>query len=39
MKVGGRHFSRVCCDRTGGNGLELKEGRFKLDIRKKKKLQ
>lgn len=23
---GGRRFSRVCCDRTGGNGYRLKEG-------------
>jgi len=32
---GDKLFSRLCCNRRRGNRLKLKEGRFRLDKRKK----
>ena len=33
--MGTNFFSRTCCNRTRGNGLKLKEFRFRLGIMKK----
>lgn len=30
-----RYFGKVCSDRQRDNGFKLKDGRFKLDIKKK----
>jgi len=34
-KDGDKHFSRACCNRTRDDGFKLKEGRFRVHIRKK----
>ena len=34
-KDGENIFRRACCDKTGSNGFKPREGRFRLDVRKK----
>jgi len=35
QKDGDNLLSRACCNRTKGDGFKLKEGRFRLNIKKR----
>ena len=36
LSLRAQYFGTHCCDRTTGDGFKLREGRFRLGLRKKK---